>query len=63
VFDKASKDKVMTGNTSGVQIFASMTNRKAIMQVLSIIDCPAEPHLFPILVKVNKISRNSSSNL
>jgi len=53
----------MTGNTSGVQIFASMTNRKAIMQVLSIIDCPAEPHLFPILVKVNKISRNSSSNL
>jgi len=34
---------------------ASITTQKAVMQALSIIDCPAEPHLLPVLVKVKKI--------
>jgi len=33
------------------------------MQALSIIDCPVEPHLLPVLVKVKKILANVSTTL
>jgi len=48
VLDKASKDKIMTGSTSGVT-FSSIISQKAMGQAPSI-DCPAEQHLFPVLV-------------
>jgi len=51
VLDKASKDKVMTGITSGITFYNYQS--KAVMQALIIIDYPVEPHLF--LMKVKKI--------
>jgi len=32
-----------------------LPTKKAVKQALRIIDCPAEPHLFPVLVKVKRI--------
>jgi len=63
VLNKASKDKVMTGCTSGIQKFDSITSQKSVMQALSIIDCPVEPHLLPVLVKVKKIWQNVPATL
>jgi len=36
VLDKASKDKVMTGSTSGCNISASLTSQKAVIQALNV---------------------------
>jgi len=55
VLDKACKDKVMTVGISDVHIFTSVTSQKAVMRALGIIDCLAEPHLVPVLVKIMKI--------
>jgi len=55
VLYKTSNDSVMAGSTSGVQISASVTSQKAVMQAFSIINCPAEPHFLPVLVKIKKV--------
>jgi len=57
VLDKASRDKVMRGSTSGVKKIPSITSQKTVMQPLGIFvctDCPDEPHLLPVLMKVKK---------
>jgi len=36
-------------------MFASVTNQKAVILALSIVDCSAGPHLLRVLVKVKKI--------
>jgi len=45
MLDKPSKDNVTTGSTSGVKFLLQLPGQKAVMQALSIIDCPAEAHL------------------
>jgi len=35
-------------------LFASITCQKAVIQELSVVDCPVEPHILPALVKMKK---------
>jgi len=55
MLNKAIKDKVHPKSTSNVIFFTSIISQKAVMQVLCIIDCPAEPHLLLVLMNVKKI--------
>jgi len=61
--DKASKDKIRDRMCIQCKKFASTTSQKAVMETLRIIDCPAESHLLPILVKVKKILPKHSSHV
>jgi len=54
----ASTHEVMTGSISGVKI-CSNYQQKAVMQVLSVIDLSTEPHLLPVLVKMNFFRKTS----
>jgi len=63
VLEKASKDKVTTGSTSGVNVFSSITRQKSVVQALSITDCPAEPYLLPVLVKAKNLLQNVPATL
>jgi len=55
MLNKASKYKVITRNTFGVNFFCFITSQNSVIQALSIINCPAEPHLLPVLAKVKKM--------
>jgi len=52
---RASNDKVATGRKSGVKNCTNYKHQKAVMQAFNIVDCLAESHLFPFLVKVKII--------